>query len=90
MSKSLSRKRRRKVSRQMLRKFEREVPTCWCGEPNPHHARLSRGCGGYRFMICLCGGDLCACHNHGEIECFGCQDCEGDDDSEPGWEGDYE
>ena len=22
----------------------------------------------------------CVCHNHGEVECFGCPDCEYDED----------
>ena len=33
-------------------------------------------------MICYCGGDLCVCANHGEIECMGCEDCEPEQDDD--------
>lgn len=57
---------------------------CWCGETNPYYADTSDGldprCGGLGLLFCHCGGDLCICHNHGEVECFGCEDCRGCDD----------
>lgn len=31
------------------------------------------------ILNCYCGGDLRLCHNHGETECFGCEDCEQND-----------
>lgn len=43
-------------------------------------------CGGYGWIICRCGGDLCFCGNFGEIECFGCPDCEFNEDDYPEWE----
>ena len=46
-------------------------------------------CGGLGVFECLCGGDQCVCHNHGEVECPGCADCEdlgAEDCSEPGGE----
>ena len=55
--------------------------TCWCGEKDPYCAPIEGTCGGSGYLTCLCGGDFCVCHNHGEVECFGCPDCEsGDDD----------
>lgn len=30
------------------------------------------------MLYCICGGDFCVCHNHGEVECDGCEDCEDD------------
>lgn len=38
-------------------------------------------CGGHGYTRCYCGGDLCVCGNDGEIECYGCCDCEGEDDA---------
>lgn len=32
-------------------------------------------CQGYGYVICTCGGDMCVCEMNGEIECFGCDDC---------------
>lgn len=57
---------------------------CWCGEPNPAYNDdgLRDSCGGTGMLECLCGGDFCVCHNHGEVECDGCEDCndlDGDD-----------
>lgn len=49
---------------------------CWCGEPHPYYAPIRRRCGGAGYVHCICGGDFCVCHNHGEVECFGCKDCE--------------
>lgn len=57
--------------------------SCWCGVKNPYYAPVHhQTCGGMGIIDCHCGGDLCVCHNHGEVECFGCEDCEpdGDDD----------
>ena len=55
---------------------------CWCGEDNPAYLDdgLSDSCGGTGILVCLCGGDFCVCHNHGEVECGGCEDCDGDGD----------
>lgn len=67
--------------------FTEEGPVrCWCGELLTDEALelmaegLPDRCGGSGVLYCECGGDLCVCHNHGEAECFGCKDCEGDDD----------
>lgn len=53
---------------------------CWCGEENPYFATEdatgARTCDGLGMLDCRCGGDQCACHNHGEVECYGCKDCE--------------
>ena len=59
---------------------EQECP-CWCGEQNPYCSDepYNRGCGGTGTLICYCGGDQCVCHNHGEVECFGCEDCSQDE-----------
>ncbi len=59
-----------------------DIGPCWCGELRPHYAPLTRRCGGSRIVNCLCGGDFCVCHNHGESECFGCEDCESPDRDE--------
>ena len=63
-----------------------EMVTCWCGvtgamEDMFDDAVYGQGCGGSGVLYCECGGDsLCVCHNHGEVECPGCEDCELDDD----------
>jgi hypothetical protein len=49
---------------------------CWCGEEDPYYAPLEGTCAGTGVMNCYCGGDQCVCHNHGEVECFGCADCD--------------
>jgi hypothetical protein len=49
---------------------------CWCGVENPHYAPITEGCGDSGVCLCFCGGDFCVCHNHGEIECWGCEDCQ--------------
>lgn len=59
--------------------------TCWCGavgtpEELCQDEFLESLCGGDRVLYCYCGGDLCVCHNHGEVECPGCVDCEPDDE----------
>lgn len=55
---------------------------CWCGEPNPYFAPVSGDCCGTGEIDCDCGGDLCVCHNHGQVECPGCPDCSDGDDGE--------
>lgn len=59
----------------------KDVP-CWCGETKPYYAPIRRGCGGHGYVTCICGGDFCVCHNHGEVECLGCKDCESDDEDD--------
>lgn len=57
--------------------------TCWCGAHGTYEELFSpvrERCGGLGIIDCHCGGDLCVCHNHGEVECFGCPDCEDDDE----------
>lgn len=65
-----------------------ELVTCWCGAIGTYDQLffddgLDRRCGGTGVLDRHCGGDLCVCHNHGEAECYGCPDCEGDDEE---WE----
>ncbi len=55
--------------------------TCFCGAHGTFEELhdmdgLDKKCGGTGMLYCYCGGDLCVCHNHGEVECFGCEDCE--------------
>ncbi len=61
-----------------------ETFTCWCGVSGTFDELFSddvdEACGGTGTIHCYCGGDQCVCHNHGEIECLGCEDCEGEDD----------
>lgn len=59
------------------------MTACWCGEKNPAFSNdgLESGCGGTGTLHCYCGGDQCVCHNHGEVDCDGCEDCEERDDS---------
>jgi hypothetical protein len=55
---------------------------CWCGERRPYFGPLPARCGGFGHSPCLCGGEGCVCHHHGDIECDGCEDCQpGDDDA---------
>ena len=54
--------------------------SCWCGETKPYYAPLPKRCGGDGYFDCLCGGDFCACHWHGETECYGCADCRDTED----------
>lgn len=57
---------------------------CWCGAKGKYSelcdaSGLERGgCGGLGMLNCFCGGDLCVCHHHGEVECPGCDECEDD------------
>jgi hypothetical protein len=65
---------------------------CWCGAKRGwcSTADLDSTCGGMGTLYCYCGGDLCVCHNHGEVECDGCEDCEGDsDDDDDFYDDDY-
>lgn len=67
-----------------------EIITCWCGAQGTFDelfddAVYGESCGGDGFLYCLCGGDLCVCHHHGqEVECPGCPDCEFEDDDHYG------
>lgn len=45
-----------------------------------HEAPDRERCGGHGWITCHCGGDLCVCGNGGEIDCYGCEDCEPSDD----------
>ncbi len=68
-------------------------PPCWCGEPHPHYDtdHVDQTCGGSGMLRCLCGGDLCVCHNHDEIECPGCDECDfGEADDEDYEDDDYD
>lgn len=58
---------------------------CWCGMKNAHFDvdNLDETCGGMRVLYCCCGGDMCVCHNHGEVQCDGCEDCEEPEEPEP-------
>lgn len=40
---------------------------------------MREGCGGFGFVVCWCGGDLCVCGLDGEA-CPGCDECKGDFD----------
>lgn len=66
-----------------------DIITCWCGAKGTYEELFDDGClddccGGSGYVECYCGGDQCVCHHHGqEVECPGCEDCEGldfDDD----------
>lgn len=51
---------------------------CWCGAKRGWFSLtgLDNSCGGMGELNCYCGGDLCVCHNHGAVECDGCDECE--------------
>ena len=61
---------------------------CWCGAEGSYEdlfddSGLEDHCAGTGSLNCYCGGDFCVCHYHGETECPGCPDCQGDaDDSD--------
>jgi hypothetical protein len=69
---------------------------CWCGALGTYEelfddSGLDDSCAGTGFVNCLCGGDSCVCHHHGETECAGCEDCdfgEGRRDGSGGHDGD--
>ena len=94
-----SRKRRKKwLRRNGLRlaaqpdSLEDDHWTCWCGVTDPYCAPVEGTCAGTGMLTCYCGGDQCVCHNHGEVECFGCADCDphggsdADDDGDENWQ----
>ena len=59
--------------------------TCWCGATGDwdelfDDSGLDDTCGGTGSLQCVCGGDFCVCHYHGETECPGCEDCEEEHD----------
>jgi hypothetical protein len=61
-----------------------EIFTCWCGAQGTFEelfddAVYDECCGGLGVLHCECGGDFCVCHNHGEVECPGCEDYGSDD-----------
>ena len=62
-----------------------DLITCWCGAKGTYEELFDptvfgESCGGTGTLECLCGGDQCVCHNHGEVECPGCEDCDYQDD----------
>jgi hypothetical protein len=66
---------------------ELDIIRCWCGavgtcEELFSEVGLDETCGGLGVLNCRCGGDLCVCHNHGEVECLGCEDCEEESDED--------
>lgn len=59
--------------------------TCWCGASGPYRELFDQAvfqdtCGGLCVLYCLCGGDHCVCHHHGQVDCPGCEDCQREDD----------
>lgn len=62
------------------------IVTCWCGARGRysklHSNDLDATCGGSGVLLCYCGGDFCVCHNHGEVSCPGCPECEPDHDDD--------
>lgn len=57
-----------------------EIITCWCGAQGTHdelfdNAVYEQCCGGSGVLNCECGGDMCVCHHHGEVDCPGCEEC---------------
>jgi hypothetical protein len=66
---------------------EETIFECWCGASGTYEqlfddSTLRDTCGGQGYYECLCGGDFCICHNHGQAECYGCPDCEDDSDDD--------
>lgn len=64
---------------------EDEKITCWCAAEGCYDQLfesnwLDTRCRGTGVLYCHCGGDLCVCHHHGEVDCYGCADCESDDE----------
>lgn len=84
MSRRYKQKRRERYYREVLGvRFEDDGPdVCWCGIKNPYFHPINDTCGGSGLLNCHCGGDQCVCHNHGEVECFGCEDCQSENDQD--------
>lgn len=64
-----------------------DIITCWCGAEGTYDelfddSGLPESCGGLGVMHCECAGSFCQCHNHGEVQCDGCEDCEDDWDED--------
>ncbi len=60
---------------------------CWCGAVGTFSELFDsevfeQSCGGSGYLRCECGGDFCVCHHHGEVECYGCEDCDCDFDDD--------
>ena len=68
----------------LIEKKTKDEDTCWCGVESPYCADVEDGleaaCNGTGHLHCYCGGDLCSCHNHGEVQCPGCEECEEEDE----------
>lgn len=68
---------------------------CWCGARGTYEELFDAsglppgGCGGLGFVQCECGGDMCVCHHHGEVECDGCEDCDSDEEQFGMYDDDY-
>jgi len=86
------RTRKRRFYRQRLKErknwHRREIVSCWCGATGTCEELFaddcSEGCGGSGQLDCYCGGDFCVCHNHGSVDCPGCDDCQAErDDYDP-------
>lgn len=64
------------------------IINCWCGESGTYEelfdSDLDATCHGTGSLHCYCGGDFCVCHNHGEVPCEGCEDCEYDEETDFG------
>jgi hypothetical protein len=71
-----------------------ETFKCWCGDrvTDADFEPINGGCGGIGTLYCDCGGDFCVCHNHGEVQCDGCEDCDagGFGEGDDGYDSDYE
>lgn len=62
-----------------------KCPACGMGPAWFSVADLDHACGGSGTLACYCGGDACQCHNHGEVECDGCEECGTDEEDRNGW-----
>jgi hypothetical protein len=47
-----------------------------CKVPRAYFAAVGGDCNGLGERQCLCGGDVCICHNHGAVPCPGCPECD--------------
>lgn len=54
-----------------------------CGIEGARFAPPASSCDGSGFAPCLCAGDSCSCHHHGEAYCRGCAACMGEDAPPP-------